>query len=69
MKNYIVYKEASGEILFFGQCPDEDFSLQNYPGLLTIEGIGEYSTHYVKNGVLIEYTESQKTLKSKHEDY
>lgn len=68
MKNYISYQEASGEILFFGRCADEDFSLQNFPGCLTIEGIGEYLTHYVKNGVLTEYTESEKTLKSKHDN-
>lgn len=63
MKNYIIYKEASGEILFSGQCPDEDFSLQFIPGYLTIEGVGFYFTHYVKDATLIEYTESEKQNK------
>ena len=65
MKNFVIYKPSNNEIVSSGYCEDIDFDFQFIPDCITIEGIGNYFTHYVKDGVITEYTESQKTEKSK----
>ena len=68
-KNFIVYDLETGEILFNGSCPEQDFDLQKQTNTGLIEGIGDMFSNYVLNETLHEYTNEQKLIKSYKPNY
>jgi hypothetical protein len=56
VKLYVIADEF-GEIRATGQCAECDFPAG------AIEGAGSYSTHYVLDGQLVEYTPTQAEAK------
>jgi hypothetical protein len=59
---FIVY-DSDGEIRLNGTCADHDF-LHQGPSGFVIEGVGDFRTHYVKDGVLTAYTLAQAAQKA-----
>lgn len=62
MKHYYLHN-SDGAILVSGICLDEDLPLQSRDGLVLCEGLARPETHYVNNGVLMEYTPEQAQAK------
>ena len=68
MKNFILY-DFDGEILASGVCLDSDIDSQSTESLSVMEAIGRKETHYVNNGVLMEYTPEQAQAKQQMQFY
>lgn len=66
MKHYIRYSPVSGEIVESGYCSDETFpSLQTQDNSNPlIEGVANSLTHYVSGGVILQYTNEERTRKA-----
>ena len=47
----------------FGSCSDNDLERQQMNGWGVVEGIGTPATHYVKDGQIVPYTDSQVNAK------
>lgn len=61
MPDYVVH-DASGRILRYGGCPEDQVSAQAGAGELAIEGSGGDMSHYVTGGVITPKTPSAATL-------
>ena len=68
MSLFICYG-PDGNIAQWGECDEALLALHALPGTVAMFGKGTALTHYVKDGVLTEYTEPQKTLKSQRPAY
>jgi hypothetical protein len=63
MKNYVLYN-ADGVIVQHGTCPDE-MILSNWgDGLYVMEGSANHEQHYISNGEICAYTESELLAKN-----
>lgn len=51
MKNFVIYKTASGEILRTGQVPDDMLTIQAGTGETVVEAIANPATEYYSAGV------------------
>lgn len=63
MKNYVIYDIASGNVVSLYGGEDEDAALQCKDGQAYLEADGLGSSHYVREGALISYTEEQRQSK------
>lgn len=52
--NFVIYN-ADGEIIRVGSCQESDIELQAMEGEWYVIGIGDSSTHYVKDGKILQY--------------
>lgn len=52
MKNFVVYKTTTGEILRTGRAPDDMLTIQAGAGETVIEGTANDATQYVAAGVV-----------------
>ena len=57
MKQFTVYEQASGRILWGGTCPDTDFELQaaGHPGAVVVEGMCSANAGYFVDGVFVAF--------------
>jgi hypothetical protein len=65
MKYFILANPATKEIVVNGSCQNDNFDYQKQDGLELLEGKGTSLTHYVENGIIIEYSLEIKNKKSK----
>lgn len=61
--NFIIY-DPTGLILRTGVCPEEMLSIQAQMGETVIEGMANYFTQYIIDGVVTDYTEEELLAKS-----
>jgi hypothetical protein len=64
MKYFILSNPTTKEIVINGSCQDDNLDCQKQDGLELLEGKGTSSTHYVDNGLIIEYSLEIQNKKS-----
>ena len=61
--NFIIYI-STGVIIRTGICPDSMLLIQAQEGETVIEGVANYFTQYIADGVVTDYTEAELAAKS-----
>lgn len=68
MTFFVTYNALSGEIASYGSCQAIDLELQSNTGHV-LEGVGNFTTHYVAAGALVAYSPVQAAAKQNRPAY